>query len=126
MGLGKGMPGQAGSHDRQLVAAVRGMAVRSAAGSAWRTAATPDALTPVPLHRWDVEHLASARGGSGKQQAAALSTPDPARFGGWLPGCEWFDPAAFGLTAQEALLMDAQQRLLMEATAEAIGSAPAG
>ncbi|KAJ9518952.1 hypothetical protein QJQ45_026209, partial [Haematococcus lacustris] len=126
MGLGKGMPGQAGSHDRQLVAAVRGMAVRSAAGSAWRTAATPDALTPVPLHRWDVEHLASARGGLGKQQAAALSTPDPARFGGWLPGCEWFDPAAFGLTAQEALLMDAQQRLLMEATAEAIGSAPAG
>lgn len=63
----------------------------------------------MPLPRWDVDNL--PYGGA-------------ARFGGWLgDGIEVFDAAAFGIAPQEALLMDAQHRVVLEASAEAIYSA---
>lgn len=63
----------------------------------------------MPLPRWDVDNL--PYGGA-------------ARFGGWLgDGIEVFDAAAFGIAPQEALLMDAQHRVLLEASAEAIHGA---
>ena len=47
------------------------------------------------------------------------------RFGAFVDGAELFDAHAFGIAAPEAVAMDAQQRLLLEAAHEALaGSAP--
>ena len=43
-----------------------------------------------------------------------------ARFGAWLDSVEAFDAACFGISAPEAELMDAQQRLLLEVSWEAL------
>jgi acyl transferase domain-containing protein len=67
------------------------------------------------LQRWDWENLA---GQAGTQQL-------PARFGGWLAGVELFDAAAFGVSGVEALLMDAQQRMLLQLSLGALASAAA-
>lgn len=63
-----------------------------------------DAVSPVPLCRWDVD----------------TETPD-ARFGGILGGAEVWDPALYGITAGEALHMDPQQRLVLDVVAQATG-----
>jgi acyl transferase domain-containing protein len=67
------------------------------------------------LQRWDWEQLASQ---AGSQQL-------PARFGGWLADVEQFDAAAFGISGVEAQLMDAQQRLLLQLSLEALASTAA-
>jgi hypothetical protein len=100
-------------------------AISSAGASALAAA---DAVTRVPLSRWDWDWLASGAGaGAGAGGDAADA---PARFGGWLAGIEAFDAAAFGISGAEAELMDAQQRLLLEGALEAAwgaaGGAPAG
>lgn len=59
----------------------------------------------VPLSRWDVD-LALPSHMPGELQA---------RFGCFLEGIEVFDPEAVGMTPAEALLVDPQQRLVMEA-----------
>ena len=57
----------------------------------------------------------------GWQGVGALSR----RFGALMDGAELFDARAFGIAAPEAAAMDAQQRLLLEASHEALaGSAP--
>ena len=43
-----------------------------------------------------------------------------ARFGAWLSNVEAFDAACFSISAPEAELMDAQQRLLLEVSWEAL------
>ncbi len=82
--------------------------------SAIAIAQATDAICPVPLERWDWDALVAA---------TAAGTLPPARFGGWVEGAELFDAAAFGVSVVEAELMDAQQRLLLEVAAEALGGA---
>jgi hypothetical protein len=72
---------------------------RSAAVSAQAV----DAVSAVPLERWDVE------GGEAT-----------ARFGSYLEQVALADMAAFGLSSSEALLMDPQQRMLLEVNWEAL------
>lgn len=69
------------------------------------TAANTDGSSVVPLSRWDVD-LALPSHMPGELQA---------RFGCFLDGIEAFDPEVVGMTPAEALLVDPQQRLVMEA-----------
>ena len=121
--LPRAAPGGGAPPPGALVA-ITGAAGRSPGGAIGRAAAA-DAIAPVPLARWDWEHLAA--GAAAAAAAAAGGDPErPARFGGWLAGVELFDAALFGISAAEAELMDAQQRLLLEASYEAIAAAGAG
>lgn len=58
----------------------------------------------MPSARWDMD------------RTSGQSTPGvPARFGGWLPGADLFDAAGHGMAAAEAVQVDPQQRLALEA-----------
>ena len=74
-----------------------------------------DAVTEVPLARWDAE---------------ALFHDDPsapgksyARHGAFLPDVEHFDAAFFEIAPREARLLDPQQRLVLEVVHEALEDA---
>jgi hypothetical protein len=85
--------------------ALVGTSTRSGRADAILSTTGIDVISRVPLDRWDLEGLA---------RGALL----PPRFGGFLPGVDLFDAALFGLSAGEAELMDAQQRILLEAAYE--------
>jgi hypothetical protein len=61
-----------------------------------------DTVSRVPYNCWD---LAFASELAGEQQTS---------FGSFVPGVDGFDAAAFGLPEAETVLLDPQQRLLME------------
>ena len=67
-----------------------------------------DRVSSVPLDRWDSTQAAP-------DSASELN----AAFGAFIHGADQFDPAAFHLSAAEAMLVDPQQRLLLETFAEA-------
>jgi acyl transferase domain-containing protein len=88
----------------------------SAPAAAFKDSTTAvDAISAIPLQRWDWEALSSSATGTGTQL--------PARFGGWLSGVDMFDAAAFGVSGVEAMLMDAQQRMLLELSLTALTGA---
>lgn len=64
-----------------------------------------DAINPMPLSRWDVDDKLLATG----------------RFAGVVHGAQLWDPALYGITASEALHMDPQQRLVLDAVVRATG-----
>lgn len=74
-----------------------------------------DGSNVVPLARWDVD-LTLPSHMPGELQA---------RFGCFLGGIEAFDPESVGMTPAEAMLVDPQQRLLMEVFGDVAATAAA-
>lgn len=66
-----------------------------------------DAITPIPLDRWDCDRLLI-------RDQDANTSGTSGRFGGFVAQWADFDAPAFGLKAPEAVLMDPQQRVLLE------------
>lgn len=96
------------------IIAVTSQATRSPA-SAVNSSVAIDAICPIPVQRWDWEALVCA-------SSAASGHLLPPRFGGWMSDIEMFDAALFGISGVEAQLMDAQQRMLLELSLEALTS----
>jgi len=69
-----------------------------------------DASEVVPLERWDL-----------MQQEASLGTA-PIRFSFFIENVACFDLLAFSLSESEAILIDPQQRVLLECVGEAIAA----
>lgn len=87
-----------------------------------------DSVSRVPLQRWDADGPVAALVTAGGTPLGS-APPLPVCLGSFLPQgvAELFDAAAFGLSPQECVLLDPQQRLLSECAAEAlVGAAPAG
>lgn len=71
-------------------------------------AKTLDAVRRVSLDRWDADWLFSETSAAGKGAGLA------GHFGTFVAGWAGFDHATFGLAPAEALVMDPQQRVLLE------------
>lgn len=71
-------------------------------------------IREVPSERWAVERFYDARGGAGKSVS---------KWGGFLDGIELFDPAYFGISAEQAAQMDPLARLFLEVGVQAIRDA---
>lgn len=91
-----------------MVLALTGLATRSPCDVIEQSSAV-DTLAIVPASRWDVE--------------LSLTQDMPVRFGGFVSDPYLFDAAVFSVTSSEAVLMDPQQRVLLECTQEALGAA---
>jgi acyl transferase domain-containing protein len=87
-----------------------------------------DAITATPLQRWDWDLLAASGRAASEVIMPSASVNHqqlPARFGGWLSDIELFDASAFGISNVEAMLMDVQQRLLLQLSWNALSAAAA-
>ncbi|MFI6824211.1 SDR family NAD(P)-dependent oxidoreductase [Micromonospora sp. NPDC050187] len=74
-----------------------------------------DAITEVPVDRWDVDRFYS----SAPDAPGRTST----RWGGFLDQVDRFDAGFFGLAPREVIQMDPQQRLFLELAWEALEDA---
>ena len=104
----------AGASDEPI--AIVGMACRypggvSAPEDLWRLVAEGgDGIVPFPANRsWDLDHWLGLVTASGKKPQ-----------GGFVPGVTDFDAAFFGISPKEAVMMEPQQRMLMESCWEAL------
>ena len=75
----------------------------------WRQA--NDRILVVPLERWDIDIAPS-------DNPAELNL----QFGSFIKDVASFDPPAYGISPAEALLMDPQQRLILDSFAEALAA----
>lgn len=85
-----------------------------------------DSVSHMPPQRWDTDGPLAALVTAGGTTIGG-APPLPVCLGSFLPPgvAELFDAAAFGLSPQECVLLDPQQRLLSECAAEALsGAAP--
>lgn len=65
-----------------------------------------DCITEIPSSRWDHSLYYDKRKGiTGKSYS---------KWGGFIDNAECFDPMFFGITSREALVMDPQERVLLE------------
>ena len=71
-----------------------------------------DACRIITADRWDVDAQAHLTGGMA------------VRFAGLISNVAEFEPTAFGVPDSEAILMDPQQRMVLECVAEAMSQAP--
>ena len=76
----------------------------------------------TPKARWDLEAARSFDRESGAALTASKSASGrlaqlPAAFGAFLDSLEMFDPELFAVSAAEAVIIDVQQRLVLDATA---------
>jgi acyl carrier protein len=102
-------------HSGNAAAPLQTAALLHCTTSASPAGITSDATCVVPLCRWDCEFTLPEH----------LPGELQPRFGCFLPEVEQFDPAAVGMTAAEAVLVDPQQRLMMDLFAEAHAAAAA-
>lgn len=82
-------------------------------GTSWRgpqVASSGDAAALVPANRWEVD--------VGWFEHTTMNK----RFGSFIDGAEKFDNVFFAISGQEAAAMDAQQRLTLEGSWEALRS----
>ncbi|NES64960.1 MAG: GNAT family N-acetyltransferase, partial [Okeania sp. SIO2D1] len=65
-----------------------------------------DAITEVPLNRWDIEKYYN----SNKNKPGKISS----RYGGFISEIDKFDASFFQISTREAINIDPQQRILLE------------
>lgn len=107
-----GYPGLLPAQQAQQRVAISSMVVRTGA-DAFGSPQPVDAITLVPATRWDLDLHEDLFSGL------------PVRFCSFLPGVARFDSAALGVSDGEAVLMDPQQRQLLEMAGELLLGSPA-